>query len=222
LSDAEGSSEIAVVVITGTGRAFSAGQDLAEMQALNAGDLTEHQFPRMLKQLTNFKKPLIAAVNGLGIGIGMTALAHCDIVLMATDARLRTPFPQLGLAPEAGSSSTFIERMGWQNAAYTLLSGRWFSADECLKMGYVWRVTEPDELMSQSLEVAAEIAANPIPSLMATKELMLASGRPSDAWAAHEREVKIYATLMGAPANNEALAAFIEKRPPEFSKIPGI
>ena len=81
---------------------------------LSGDDGAEHLFPSMLKQLTEFRKPLIAAVNGLGVGIGMTFLAHCDLVLMSTSARLRTPFPQLGLAPEAGSSYTFPTRMGWQ------------------------------------------------------------------------------------------------------------
>ena len=112
LADAETDNEVAVTVITGEGRAFSAGQDLQEMQAGLAGDDdAEHLFPSMLKQLTEFKKPLIAAVNGLGVGIGMTFLAHCDLVLMSTAARLRTPFPQLGLAPEAGSSYTLATRM---------------------------------------------------------------------------------------------------------------
>jgi enoyl-CoA hydratase/carnithine racemase len=222
LAEAEESSNTAVVIITGIGKAFCAGQDLEEFQVLAQGGSAEHQFPHMLKQLTNFKKPLIAAVNGLGVGIGMTMLAHCDLVLMAKDARLKTPFPQLGLAPEAGSSCTFIERMGWQNAAYTLLSGRWFSAVECLEMGLVWRLEEAQELMPNAMALASEIAANPIPSLIATKELMLASGRPHDAWAAHQRESKVYEELLGAPANNEALAAFVEKREANFANVPGI
>jgi enoyl-CoA hydratase/carnithine racemase len=219
---AEAAAGTAVVVITGNGRAFSAGADLQDLQNRSEGLAGEHQFPRMLKQLTHFKKPLIAAVNGLGVGIGMTFLAHCDLVLMASDARLRTPFPQLGLAPEAGSSATFIERMGWQNAAYTLMSGRWFSAAECLEMGLVWRLCEPAELMTSAMSVAAELASNPIPSLIATKELMLASGRPTHAWAAHEREARAYETMLGAPANKEALAAFIDKREPRFDSLPGL
>lgn len=222
LAEAEESSTTAVVIITGVGKAFCAGQDLEEFQLLAHGGSTEHQFPKMLKQLTNFKKPLIGAVNGLGVGIGMTMLAHCDLVLMANDARLKTPFPQLGLAPEAGSSSTFIERMGWQNAAYTLLSGRWFSAAECLEMGLVWRIEEAHELMPKVMALATELAVNPIPSLIATKELMLASGRAHGAWEAHQREAKVYEELLGAPANSEALAAFVEKREANFAALPGI
>ena len=89
-------------------------------------------------------------------------------------------------------------------------------------MGLVWRVCEPDTLMAETREVARELAANPIPSLIATKELMLASGRAAQALAAHERESSAYKSLMGAPANREAVAAFLEKREPEFDKIPGL
>ncbi len=223
LNAAESDPTIAVVVVTGRGRAFCAGQDLSEMNARNGSEESEpSQFPSMLKALTSFRKPIIAAVNGLGVGIGMTFLSHCDLVLMASSARLRTPFPQLGLAPEAGSSYTFARVMGWQNAAYTLMSGRWFSAQECLEMGLVWRVCEPDALMKETYEVAAELAANPIPSLTATKELMLAAGRYDQTIAAHEREESAYESLLGAPANEEALTAFLEKRDPAFAKIPGL
>lgn len=222
LRDAEADGSIAVAVLTGAGRAFCAGQDLAEMDARNSGDSATSEFPDVLSTLATFRKPLIAAVNGLGVGFGMTVLSHCDLVLMASNARLRTPFPQLGLAPEAGSSYTFPRVMGWQNAAYVLMSGRWFDAQECQRMGFVWRVCDPDELMAQAYEVAGELAANPIPSLMATKELMLAGGRSAETLAAHERENAAYAKLMGAPANVEAVKAFLEKRKPAFDTIPGL
>lgn len=219
---AEADDRVAVVVLTGVGRAFSAGQDLSEMLAAFTPDGPTHQFPSMLEAVTTFRKPLIAAVNGLGVGIGMTFLAHCDLVLMASTARLRTPFPQLGVAPEAASSYTFASRVGWQHAAYILLSGRWFDAQECLDMGFVWRVCAPEELEAQTRAVAQEIAANPIPSLIATKELMLASGRAAEALAAHEREMRAYDGLVGAAANREAVAAFLEKRDPDFTSIAGL
>ena len=222
LAEAQDDERIAVVVLTGTGRAFCAGQDLTEMLATRGPDAEPHQFPSMLEMVTGFRKPLIAAVNGLGVGIGMTILAHCDLVLMADTARLRTPFPQLGLAPEAGSSWTFASRVGWQHAASILLSGRWFSAQECLDMGFVWRVCEPDALEAETMAVAREWAANPIPSLVATKALMLAAGRREQALAAHRRELLAYDELIGAPANTEAVAAFIDKRDPDFSSIPGL
>ena len=223
LKEAEDNAEVAVVVVTGAGRAFCAGQDLDEMKNMNTnGNDGPRYFPEMLEALTRFRKPLIAAVNGLGVGIGMTMLSHCDLVLMSSTAKLRTPFPQLGLAPEAGSSHTFPAVMGWQDAAYVLMSGRWFGAQECLNMGLVWRVCEPDQLMNKTYTVARELAANPIPSLIATKELLLAAGRPDHALAAHAREQNAYASLLGAPANREAVTAFLEKREPVFDKIPGL
>jgi len=223
LKDAESDSTVAIVVLTGAGRAFCAGQDLSELNARNeAGESLPSEFPHMLETIAHFRKPLIAAVNGLGVGIGMTILSHCDLVLMASNARLRTPFPQLGLAPEAGSSYTFARVMGWQNAAYTLMSGRWFEAQECLEMGLAWRVCDPDTLLSKTYAVAQELAANPIPSLVATKDLMIAAGRTSQTIAAHERETAAYTTLLGAPANEEAIQAFLEKRDPAFDTIPGL
>lgn len=219
LADAEQDDSVAVCVITGVGRAFCAGQDMNEMQETSS---SPSKFPLLLKTLANFSKPLIAAVNGIGVGFGMTILAHCDLVLMAKSAKLRTPFPQLGLAPEAASSYTFPTRMGWQNAAYVLMSGRWFSASECHEMGLVWRVVDDVVLLDETREVAGELALNPIPSLIATKQLMTSAGRAEQAWAAHNREMAAYETLMGSPANSEAVAAFLQKRAPDFSKIPGL
>jgi len=213
---------VAVVVITGSGRGFSAGQDLTEMLASYGPDAGPYHFPSMLQALAEFPKPLIAAVNGIGVGIGMTILGHCDLALMARSARLRTPFPQLGVAPEAGSSYTFAARMGWQQAAYVLLTGRWFDAQECLDMGLVWRVCDDDALDAETQALAQEIAANPIPSLVETKRLMLEANHTPAVLAAHDREVAAFARLVGGPANCEAVAAFLEKRDPDFTTIPGL
>lgn len=222
LGESAKDSNIAVCVLTGEGRAFCAGQDMDEMSTMNGTDPSQTAFPSMLKQLIHFPKPLIAAVNGVGVGIGMTMLAYCDLVLMADSAKLRTPFPQLGLAPEAGSSFTFQHRMGWQNAAYTLMSGRWLSAEECHEFGYAWRIVKAVNLLEETLTIANEMAMNPIPSLIATKRLMVQAGRSESAWAAHVSESETYASLMGAEANKEAVAAFKEKREPDFSKISGL
>jgi enoyl-CoA hydratase/carnithine racemase len=111
--------------------------------------------------------------------------------------------------------------MGWQHAAYTLLSGQWLTAEEAREAGLVWKVYPGSELLQQTMAVATEIAANPIPSLIATKELMLAGGRLELAKQAHSREVEAYKHLVGAAANQEAVAAFLEKREPNFTKIPG-
>ncbi|MGB8647351.1 MAG: enoyl-CoA hydratase-related protein [Anaerolineae bacterium] len=223
LRAAEQDPGVAVVALTGAGRAFSAGADLAYFFELGARIAAEQSvFGEMLDGFAAFRKPLLAAVNGIGVGIGMTMLAYCDLVLMASDARLRTPFGQLGLAPEAGSSEMFPFVMGWNHAAYALLTGNWISAQEAKEAGLVWRVCPREQLLPETMALAEQIARQPIDSLMTTKELMLvATGRAQSARAAHQREMREYRRMIGSPVNREAIAAFLEKRKPEFTGLSG-
>lgn len=221
---------VAVVVITGAGRAFSAGQDLLEMAELAAGMGSAPTgagpepggpvsgFPGLLDALQAFPKPLIAAVNGLGLGIGFTMLAHCDLVLIAEGARLKTPFTSLGVAPEAASSLLFPVRMGWQQAARVLFTSDWISAEEAVELGIALRLCPADTLMDETLELAGRIARMPISSLVVTKRLMLDAQLPLVA-AARRREDAAFVTVMGGPANLEALQAFADKREPDFTAV---
>ena len=231
LTDASADAGVAVVILTGTGRAFSAGQDLGEMSGL--GVLSEqveadetsagqgmHGFPALLDALEVFDKPLVAAVNGLGIGIGFTILAHCDLALVADTARFRAPFCPLGVAPEAASSLLFPQRMGWQKAAWVLFSGEWVSAQEAVDLGIAWRMCEPEKLLTEAQAVAATIARWPIPSLVATKRAML-DAQIDQVRRARATEDRSFIGLVGTPANIEAVTAFLEKRDPDFSAIEG-
>lgn len=218
---------VAVVIITGRGRAFSAGQDMAEMASIGEvvqgdTDVSENVsgFPGLVDALETFPKPLVAAVNGLGVGLGFTMLPHCDLVLMSTEARLRVPFCPLGVAPEAASSVLFPQTMGWQQAAWVLFSGAWVSAEEALEMGIAWRLCAPEALLDQAREVAAAIATWPIPSLVATKKAMLV-GRGDAVRRARATEDAAFQDLIGSAANIEAVTAFLEKRAPDFRDIPG-
>jgi enoyl-CoA hydratase/carnithine racemase len=221
LSAAQVDPNVAVVVLTGEGNAFSSGADLDDMRRKVKGAEEPAEFPEFLAVLAAFNKPLIAAVNGVGVGIGMTLLAYCDLVLISETARLRAPFPQLGLAPEAGSSGLFPQQVGWQNAAYVLMSGEWITSDEAVMLGFAWRSVPPEELMDETMKIAAKIAGNPISSLVETKALMLESGKYELGRRAHSREVEAYTRLMGSPANQEAIDAFFTKRIPDFTKIDG-
>ncbi len=213
--------DIAAVVITGAGRAFSAGQDLAELidQPVHA-DGAAHGFAPFIDTLAGFEKPLIAAVNGLGVGIGLTLLPHCDLVLMAESARLKAPFAALGVTAEAASTYLLPSLVGWQNAASVLLRGEWVSAAEAKEMGLAWRVLPDGELLEETMAIARQIAAQPIPSLIATKRTMLAA-RAAQVAAARAAETAEFEKLRGGPANQEAVAAFREGRPPDFTKLAG-
>lgn len=213
---------VAVVLLTGAGRAFSAGTDLLEMHQL----ATNPDFPRgkhgfigLVDALVDFPKPLVVAVNGLGLGIGATILGFADLGFMAADARLKCPFTSLGVAPEAASSYLFPALVGRQHAAWALLSSEWISADEAREMGLVRQVCAPEELMATARRHAEVLATKPISSLVAVKGTMTAPHRDAIR-AARDRENAAFAELMGGPANIEALTAFAEGREPDFTRLP--
>lgn len=214
LLDAAEDPEVAVVLLTGAGRAFSAGTDLADMQAMISDpDFTPgmYGFRGLIETLSAFPKPLICAVNGLGLGIGTTILGYADLAFMSTTARLKCPFTSLGVAPEAASSYLLPQLVGRQNAAWLLMSSEWIDADEALRMGLVWRVCEPDELLPEARRHADILASRPISSLMAVKHTMVEPIRPEIA-AATARENAHFAELMGGQANAAALADFGNRR----------
>ncbi|MBU2697763.1 enoyl-CoA hydratase/isomerase family protein [Pimelobacter sp. 30-1] len=212
---------VAVVLLTGAGRAFSAGTDLLEMHRI-ATDPTfvrgRHGFIGLIDALADFPKPLVVAVNGLGLGIGATILGFADLGLMSTEARLKCPFTSLGVAPEAASSYLFPALVGRQNAAWALLSAEWISAEEAREMGLVRTVCAPGDLLATARRQAEVLARRPISSLIAVKHTMTEPHRAAIR-AARDRENAAFAELMGGPANLEALAAFAEGREPDFSGL---
>ncbi|MFL6109597.1 MAG: enoyl-CoA hydratase/isomerase family protein [Marmoricola sp.] len=222
LLEAAADPSVAVVLLTGNGRAFSAGTDLLEMHQLATNPEFErgkHGFLGLLDALVAFPKPLICAVNGLGLGIGATILGFADLAFMSSTAKLKCPFTSLGVAPEAASSYLFPQLLGRQNAAWMLLSAEWVGAAEAHEMGLVWKVCEPDDLLPEARRHAELLAARPISSLIAVKRTMVEPVRAEIA-AARERENAAFAELMGGPANLEALTAFAEGREPDFTSLP--
>jgi len=213
LTDAAADPGVAVVMITGAGRAFSAGQDLTEMQAritdpgFRSG---KYGFTGLIDALGSFSKPLICVVNGLGVGLGATLLGFADLAFMSTTARLKCPFTSLGVAPEAASSYLLPQLVGRQNAAWLLMSSQWIDATEALRMGLVWKLCEPPTLVAEATQHADVLAAQPIASLVAVKQSMMEPARP-DIAAARSREDAYFAELMGAGANAEALSEFTQR-----------
>lgn len=214
LNAAAEDAEVAVLVLTGAGRAFSAGQDLTEMQArITDPGFTpgEYGFPGLIDALSRFPKPLICAVNGVGVGLGATILGYADLAFISATARLKCPFTSLGVAPEAASSFLLPQLVGRQNAAWLLMSSEWVDAGEAQRMGLVWKVCEPDDLLPETRRHAEVLAAKPISSLIAVKQAMVEPTRP-DIAAARAREDAYFAEMMGAAANAAALTEFDARR----------
>jgi enoyl-CoA hydratase/carnithine racemase len=213
LHDAQDDATVRAVIVTGTDGAFSAGQDLGEM----SGD-EDPGFGAFMDRLCVFDKPLLAAVNGVGVGIGLTLLLHCDVVYIAEGARLRPPFVALGVVPEAASSYLLPATIGWQNAAEVLLTGDWIDARRAVEIGIASRLCTPEELLPAVRAVARRIALQAPQSVRATKRLLMAT-RQDSIRAAREREDRAFAERIGSAENLEAVMAFFEKRAPDFSKL---
>jgi enoyl-CoA hydratase/carnithine racemase len=208
--EAAGDDRVRVVVMTGAGPAFTAGQDLRELAALAQSDLSgghaaAHGFPRMLDAVTRFDKPLVAAVNGAAVGLGFTLLAHADLVYVAESARLRVPFAEYGVPPEAASSYLFPQRLGWQRAAEVLFTGDWVSAAQAVEWGLALRAYPDDELLPAALGEAARVARGSLAALRGIKRLMQAWQQPHVA-AALQAEAGGYAAQLGATTTIPATA----------------
>jgi enoyl-CoA hydratase/carnithine racemase len=213
LAEAQADSAVRAVLVTGAPGAFSAGQDLGEM----TGD-EDPGFGTFMDRLCEFDKPLVAAVNGVGVGIGLTLLLHCDIVYIAEGARLRPPFVTLGVVPEAASSYLLPVTLGWQRAAEVLFTADWIDAAHAVELGIASRLYAPDELLPAARGVAARIALQPPQAVRHTKRLLMAT-RAEHIRAARAREDQAFTERVGSAENLEAITAFFEKRAPDFSKL---
>jgi enoyl-CoA hydratase/carnithine racemase len=179
------------VVLTGAGRAFSAGADRSLLTP-SPGDPDPTgagvEFTRLIDLLNLFDKPLFAAVNGPAVGIGATILMYCDLVVIAETAQLRFPFTALGIVPEAGSSALLPLRLPGPAATWAMLSSEWIDSATAVEMGLAWRRVPDEQVVKATREAAAAIAALDPASVRATKRLLTA-GRADIANAAVEREM---------------------------------
>ncbi|XOV89001.1 MAG: enoyl-CoA hydratase/isomerase family protein [Pseudomonadota bacterium] len=214
-TEAASNPAVRVLVLTGAGRAFSAGADLS---GRDRDYQARHGLAGMLDSIVDFPKPFLLAVNGLGVGIGATICGLADFTYMADNARLRCPFSALGLTAEAGSTVTFPNLMGRQRANWFLLAAEWMTATECLEAGLALELHPPESLMNRVLEQANKLATLPPASVQKTKAVMMAPYRET-LKANIKLENAGLDELRGGPANIEAMKAFLEKREPDFSGI---
>jgi enoyl-CoA hydratase/carnithine racemase len=225
LAAAAADDGIGAVILTGRGKSFSAGTDLTEMAAMVSpaapseapgpgsapGSANEAGAPfnAFLDALIGFPKPLLAAVNGAGVGLGLTMLAHCDIVLIAENARLYSPFTAMGVAPEAASSYLLPQRLGRQRASALLLASAWISAAEAVEAGLALRACPAGEVVAEALALATAIASRPLASVIATKKLITEAERPGID-RARKAEGAAFAELLAQPSMDRAILAHLK------------
>jgi len=217
LKAAAENKDVRVVLVTGNGDAFTSGNDLGDfMNTPPAG--TDSPVFQLLLTLVDYQKPVIAAVNGTAVGIGVTMLLHCDFVYAADTARFQMPFVNLGLVPEGGSSLVLPEIMGHARAAELLMLGERIPAQEADRVGLVTRVYPAAELQQKAREKALELASKSTESIRLTKELLKGPKREAIREALF-REGAHFLERLGSAAAMEAFTAFFEKRKPDFVKI---
>jgi enoyl-CoA hydratase/carnithine racemase len=214
---ADQASDIHCVLIQANGETFTAGNDLEGLAALaSAGELSLEETTPFLPALAGAKTPIVAAVNGRAVGIGVTMLLHCDLVFVATNALLSTPFVNLGVVPEAASSLLLPLRIGHVRAFEMFVLNEVVDAERAVSWGLANRAVESAELRRTARAAARAIAERAPAAVLATKKLM----RDEAAILARmARESALFVQQLKSPEFQEAFAAFYAGRAPTFGKV---
>jgi enoyl-CoA hydratase/carnithine racemase len=223
LLKADRDPDVRVIILTGTGRAFCAGLDIRgasqgslgmEGSSSPSANLDLRSTPPTV--LFNLDTPTICALNGSAAGYGMDTALGCDIRLMADGAKLAAAFTKRGIVPESGGTWLLPRLIGWSKAAELIFTGRTLTAPECVALGLASRVIPAAELMAEARKLALEIAANAPLAVQASKRMMRMG--LSEGFDEHVHHVFLQLLpLIRTQDFGEAMKAFMEKRPPQFS-----
>ena len=213
---------IGAIVIAGEGRAFCAGADLQGFNQRLADDPEAAGRGAGMRvnwtDLIRNSKPVIAAVQGYAVGVGLTMVLPCDVRYAAAGARLSIRFVKVGLVPELGSTRLLSQLVGLGHATDICLSGRMVEAEEAYRIGLVSAVVEPDQLFDAALAKAEELAGNPTAVVRKIKTLLNDNTTEPDLNRVMEREGARDRESRRLPSHTEAVTAFLEKRPPVFNQ----
>lgn len=201
---------IRAIAILGQPGIFTAGNDLNDFIAFALGDLGEKPVNRFLLALARNEKPLVAGVDGQAVGVGTTLLFHCDQVIASPASRFLTPFVDLGLVPEAGSSLLAPRLMGHHRAFALLAMGEPFDAQAAREAGFVNRIVPSAEVDAATLEIARKMASKPAGGLLAARRLL--KGDPAEVVARIEQETKLFGERLKSPEARAAFQAFFTRR----------
>ena len=208
---------IRVITFRGEGQDFAAGNDLADFLSALPRDNDDIAVWRLLRALANCDAPMVAAVHGNCVGIGTTMLLHCDLVVAEEGARFSLPFVDLGLVPEAASSLLLPRLAGRRRAAKYLLLAEPFGVDEAMAIGLASHRAEPGQLDKKLDGIVAALLAKPAEALRQTQRL-LRRGTRDEILERMRLEGDLFAERLASAEVKEAISAFFEKRPPDFSR----
>ncbi|HXK22307.1 MAG TPA: enoyl-CoA hydratase-related protein [Myxococcota bacterium] len=217
---------VGAIVMTGAGRGFCAGADMQDtfqtrLDGVDPGNDTAHgqgglpagvDWVALLRE----SKPMVAAVNGAAVGVGMTMILPFDVIVASTQAKFGMFFIRMGIVPELASTHFLVQRMGFGRASEMCLSGRLLPAQEAFDAGLADRLVAPEALLDTATTVARGMGANPGPQLRMIKELLTRNACETDLREAQRRETRYLRECYKTPEHHEAVRAFLEKRPPRF------
>ena len=216
---------VGAIVVTGAGKGFCSGADVAGW-GRNSGPGTDNESNGQSAvsyedwiAVASTAKPIIAAINGVAVGWGLTMALICDVrVASKENGRLSARFIRAGVTPELGSSVMLPKIVGWGKSMEMMLTARLYSAQESLEMGLVTHVYPHDQLIDEAVKLGAEIAFNPTHGLADVKRLLWATVHDNCFEKAREREASTFREAMQRPTFKEATQSFLEKRQPDFHK----
>ncbi|MEO1065892.1 MAG: crotonase/enoyl-CoA hydratase family protein [Pseudomonadota bacterium] len=208
---------ISVILFAGQLGVFSAGNDIQDfMSRAMTADLSATATMQFLRALARSKTPMVAAVDGIAIGVGVTMLFHCDLVYASKQSTFKTPFLNLGLVPEAASSLIAPRIMGHQRAFEMLILGETFDAERALNAGFVNAVSSEGDVEAAALDAAKRLAALPPEALRLSRDLV--RGDEDAVVERIDKEAVLFAERLKSDEASEAFMAFMQKRTPNFKK----
>lgn len=210
--------EVTSIVLTGAGRGFCAGADIEAVFKAQADgdDHREGGGAGNWVQVMRDSKPVVAAINGAAIGVGLTQVLPMDYLVAASGAKLSVRFVKMGLVPELASSHYLFARVGFGQASELMLTGKTVVAEEALEIGLVDKVVPADDLLDTACKIAASMGENPQSALQHIKALITANASETDVALVQQREIEALNEAYTSAEHKEAISAFLEKREPDF------
>jgi 2-(1,2-epoxy-1,2-dihydrophenyl)acetyl-CoA isomerase len=215
IGKAHADDTVRVVVLTGEGRCFSAGADL---KAGIGGDVTEilqTEYRPVQEAIANIPKPVIAAIPGSAAGIGLSVALQCDLLLMADNAFMLSPFTTIALVPDGGMNWLLVNQLGYRRAFQLSIESERIPADRCVELGLANKSVPADQLQSAAMDWATALSQRAPLSLAATKKVMRFAAN-NDWSSSYDLEAQLQGELLGSADNMEGIQAFFEKRAPKF------